>query len=57
LEADPFELRNLAGEAGNAGLLKELREKVTKWRVEQGEDPKSAPMPEDARTGVLKYAG
>jgi arylsulfatase A-like enzyme len=57
LEADPFELRNLAGEAGNAGVLKELREKVTKWRVEQGEDRMSAPMPEDARTGVLKYAG
>jgi arylsulfatase A-like enzyme len=57
LQADPYELNNLAADPARAGVLGELRAKVKAWRVEQGEDPASAPMPEDARTGQLRYAG
>jgi N-sulfoglucosamine sulfohydrolase len=56
LEKDPHELRNVAGEAGYAETLAELREEVKRWRVEQGEDLGKVPMPEDARTGEVPYA-
>jgi uncharacterized sulfatase len=57
LEKDPFELTNVAGDPAYAGTLAELREKVKRWRVQQGEHLAKAPMPDDARTGELKYAG
>ena len=34
-----------------------LRDRVRQWRVQQGEDLNRAPMPEDARTGEIRYAG
>jgi N-sulfoglucosamine sulfohydrolase len=54
--SDPYELRSVAGEAGNASVLAELREKVRAWRVAQGEDLNKVPLPEDARTGNVPYA-
>lgn len=55
LQADPFEMKNLASDPAHAETLKQLREKVNAWRVQQGERLDSAPMPEDARTGKLLY--
>jgi arylsulfatase A-like enzyme len=57
LKADPFELHNLAGDSEHAQVLVELRKKVQQRRVQQGEDLTKAPMPEDARTGPMRYAG
>ncbi|HTL30927.1 MAG TPA: sulfatase [Tepidisphaeraceae bacterium] len=57
LQADPYELKNLATDPSHAKELGELREKVKAWRVQQGEDLNTVPMPEDARSGPLKYAG
>jgi arylsulfatase A-like enzyme len=57
LEKDPYELNNLAADPAHADVLARLREKVKQWRVQQGEDPAKAPMPEDARSGELRYAG
>lgn len=54
---DPFELKNLATDPAQAERLRELREKVRQWRVQQGEDLDKVPMPEDARAGKLRYAG
>lgn len=54
---DPYEMNNLAGDPAHAGLLSELRKKLDRWRVQQGEDLDMVPMPEDARTGQLRYAG
>jgi N-sulfoglucosamine sulfohydrolase len=54
--ADPYELKNVAGEAGNARVLADLREKVKAWRVGQGEDLGKVLMPEDARKGEVLYA-
>jgi arylsulfatase A-like enzyme len=56
LGEDPYELKNVAGEAGNAAVLAELRERLKRWRVEQGEDLAKVPMPEDARRGEVPYA-
>lgn len=55
LQADPFEMNNLAGDPAHEATLKTMREKVDQWRVQQGEDLKSVPMPEDARSGKLLY--
>src|SRR5262249_22417830 len=57
LDKDPFELNNVAADPAYAKPLAELREKVKQWRLQQGEDLNKAPLPEDARTGELKYAG
>jgi arylsulfatase A-like enzyme len=57
LEKDPYELKNVAAEAGYAKVLAELREKVERWRIEQGEDLRRPLMPEDGRSGDIKYAG
>lgn len=57
INADPFELNNLATDPNHATTLSELREKVRKWRLEQGEDLDHVLMPEDGRIGTLKYAG
>ena len=57
MEADPYELKNLAADPAHAQTLKELRNKVDQWRVQQGEDLKSAPLPEDAVLGNPQYAG
>jgi N-sulfoglucosamine sulfohydrolase len=57
LEKDPWELKNIAGEAEHAKVLTELREKVQRWQVEQGEDLRRPLMPGDARGGDIKYAG
>jgi uncharacterized sulfatase len=57
LGKDPFELTNVAGDPAYAEPLAELRKKLNEWRLQQGEDLNKAPMPDDARTGELKYAG
>jgi uncharacterized sulfatase len=57
LENDPYEQVNLATDARHAAVLGELREKLKRWRVEQGEDLTRVPMPEDARRGEVPYAG
>ncbi len=57
VEKDPYELKNLAQDPQYKKTLEELREKVNAWRLQQGEDLNKVPMPEDARTGELKYAG
>jgi arylsulfatase A-like enzyme len=57
VESDPYELKNLAGDPAHAATVKELRGKVDAWRVQQGEDLKKAPMPEDAVIGNPRYAG
>ncbi|CAA9375537.1 MAG: Arylsulfatase, partial [uncultured Phycisphaerae bacterium] len=56
LSADPWEQTNLAADVGHASTLKELREQLKQWRVQQGEDLNKVPMPEDARTGNVPYA-
>lgn len=56
VQADPYELKNLASDPAYAKTLAELREKVRKWRIQQGEDLNKVPMPEDARTGEIQYA-
>jgi arylsulfatase A-like enzyme len=56
LTSDPWEQQNLTADAGRAGVLAELRERVRAWRVQQGEDLNKVPMPEDARTGNIPYA-
>ena len=56
LQADPWEQQNLAGERRQAGLLSRLREKLKRWRLQQGEDLTKVPLPEDARQGEIPYA-
>lgn len=56
LAADPWEQINLAADPAHAAVLADLREKVRKWRIEQGEDLSKVPMPEDARKGQVPYA-
>jgi len=56
VEADPYELKNLAADPAHAAALGELRQKMKDWRLQQGEDLSKVPMPEDARTGPLPYA-
>ncbi|HOA73516.1 MAG TPA: sulfatase [Phycisphaerae bacterium] len=55
--ADPFELKNLADDPRHADVLKRMREQLKAWRIQQGEDLDKVPLPEDARTGQLRYAG
>lgn len=56
VQADPYELKNLADDPAHAKTLAELRERVKQWRVQQGEDLNHVPMPEDARLGEIQYA-
>lgn len=56
LQADPNEQHNLAEDPAHATTLKELREKLKNWRLQQGEDLTKVPMPEDARKGNVPYA-
>jgi arylsulfatase A-like enzyme len=56
VEADPYELKNLAADPAHAQTLEELRQKLKEWRLQQGEDLAKVPMPEDARSGPLPYA-
>lgn len=57
IQADPYELKNLAADPARVEVLKQLREKVKQWRLQQGEDLNKVPMPEDGRFGELRYAG
>ena len=57
LRADPHEQANLAADPAQARTLEALREKLKAWRLEQAEDLSRVPMPEDARTGQVRYAG
>ncbi len=58
LETDPFELNDLAADPAHAATLAELRERVNRWRVEQGEDLDKPLMPMDVRAGQgPRYAG
>jgi arylsulfatase A-like enzyme len=56
VEADPYELKNLAADPARAADLESLRQKLKDWRLQQGEDLSKVPMPEDARSGPLPYA-
>jgi len=56
LQQDPWEQQNLAGDQSHSGLLSRLREKLKRWRLQQGEDLSKVPMPEDARQGEIPYA-
>lgn len=56
LEKDPYELNNLAGQPGTAGIEKDLRARLEKWMVSQGEDLNHIPMPADATKGHFPYA-
>lgn len=42
IEADPFEMNNLAGDPAQAEVLESLREKVRAWMEQQGDDGGSA---------------
>lgn len=55
LSNDAFELRNLASDPAFAMILADLRQRLARWRVQQGEDLSKVPMPEDARVGRLEY--
>jgi arylsulfatase A-like enzyme len=57
IQADPYELKNLAGDASHASDLAAMRELLRKWRLDQGEDLSKVSMPEDSRKGPLPYAG
>ena len=58
LEADPYELNNLAEEPAQTQTLEALREKVRQWRIQQGEDLSKPLMPDDVRPGDgPRYAG
>ncbi len=57
LEKDPYEQNNLAADPAHAKTLADLRQKVTEWQIDQGEDLRKPLMPEDGRTGDIKYAG
>jgi N-sulfoglucosamine sulfohydrolase len=57
LSKDPYELNNVAADPAYGKTLAELRDRVKQWRLQQGEDLTNAPMPEDARTGEIRYAG
>lgn len=56
LDQDPFEQKNLASDPTHATTLADLRERLKRWRLQQGEDLTKVPMPEDARTGEIRYA-
>jgi uncharacterized sulfatase len=56
VQADPYELKNLAEDPQHARTLAELREKLKAWRLQQGEDLDKVLMPEDARKGSIPYA-
>lgn len=53
-EADPHELRNLAGEAAHAAILRALREKLEAWQEATGDTAPSARTPDefDRETGT-----
>lgn len=57
VQADPFELKNLAGNPAHSEALAKLREKLKQRRLQQGEDLNRVTMPKDARYGELRYAG
>jgi N-sulfoglucosamine sulfohydrolase len=56
LEKDPYELNNLAGQPGTATIEKDLRTRLEKWMVSQGEDLNHIPMPAEATKGHFPYA-
>lgn len=55
LAEDPFELTNRADDPAVERIKADLRSRLDAWRIAQGERLDSAPMPEDARRGELKY--
>jgi N-sulfoglucosamine sulfohydrolase len=56
VDADPYELNNIAADPAHAAALKDLWQKLEDWRLQQGEDLSKVPMPEDARMGEVPYA-
>lgn len=54
--ADPYELNNLASDPARAEVLAELRDRLKRWRLQQGEDLGKVLMPEDAVLGGFPYA-
>lgn len=56
IKSDPYEQHNLASDPTHAQDLADLRQRLKQWRLQQGEDPTKAPMPEDARYGDTPYA-
>ncbi|NYT41467.1 sulfatase [Sphingomonas sp. R-74633] len=55
IQKDPYELHNLAGQPGTAAIEKDLRGKLEKWMVSQGEDLNHIVMPADATKGHFPY--
>ena len=53
---DQYEQNNLAANPAYANLLSGLRQKLKRWRLQQGEDLNKVPLPEDARQGQVPYA-
>jgi N-sulfoglucosamine sulfohydrolase len=56
IRKDPYELHNLADDPGYAQVVADLRVKLEKWMIEQGEDPKHVQLPSAARRGSYPYA-
>jgi arylsulfatase A-like enzyme len=56
VQADPYELKNVAEDPAHTEALAGLRERLKQWRLQQGEDLSKVPMPEDALSGPLPYA-
>jgi arylsulfatase A-like enzyme len=56
LTFDPYEQKNLIDDKSHAAIVAQLRAKLAAWRLQQGEDLKKVPMPEDARQGDVPYA-
>lgn len=53
LQADPNELKNLAGDRRHAGVLKDLRNRLTAWRKEQGDTREAEGKPHFERGPLL----
>ena len=56
ITADPTEEHNLATDPAHEHGLSDLRDRVKKWRIQQGENLDKIPLPEDARQGQIPYA-
>jgi arylsulfatase A-like enzyme len=56
LQSDRDEQHNLAHDPAHAATLKDLREKLKAWRLQQGENLSKVLLPEDARKGNVPYA-
>jgi N-sulfoglucosamine sulfohydrolase len=56
LRTDPYELQNRVDDPALRDELQRLRDRLRRWRLEQGEDITTVATSADARTGPLPYA-